>query len=224
MTARDPPIGEDLNVEATLVAQPPAEPQERRRTLKAVLVFLLSLGTIGLGITGAIFTDTEPVTGNTFTTGTIDLATSPTSAVVSFTDMAPGDTDLGELTVSNAGSLEYRYAVRSTATENVLAAQLDLTVWPEANEIDAIPNTTCEFANKPLTPLYGAADLGSTTGVNLIGDPAQGAQTGDRTLAATASEKLCFHVSLPLSTGNTYQDVTTTATFTFEAEQTANNA
>jgi len=57
----------------------------------------------------------------------------------------------------------------------------------------------------------------------IIGDPAQGAQAGDRTLAASGNEVLCFNVSLPSSTGDAYQGLTTTATFNFQAEQTKNN-
>jgi|SRR5450759_264377 hypothetical protein len=56
-----------------------------------------------------------------------------------------------------------------------------------------------------------------------VGDPTQGAQAGDRTLAAAGSESLCFRATLPLATGNAYQNATTTTTFTFQAEQTANN-
>ena len=63
------------------------------------------------------------------------------------------------------------------------------------------------------TALNGAA-IGSTT---------QGAQAGDRTLAGCANEVLCFRVSLPLATGNTLQGMTSAVTFTFDAEQTANN-
>ena len=57
----------------------------------------------------------------------------------------------------------------------------------------------------------------------MFGDVAQGFQAGDRTLIAGASENLCVLVALPLATGNAYQSATTTATFTFNAEQTANN-
>jgi hypothetical protein len=60
-------------------------------------------------------------------------------------------------------------------------------------------------------------------GTKVIGDSAAGQQTGDRTLAAGGSEVLCLQVSLPSATGNTYQAKTTTATFTFDAEQTTNN-
>jgi hypothetical protein len=67
------------------------------------------------------------------------------------------------------------------------------------------------------------SDLGSTTGLNLVGSPVSGADTGDRVLAAGASETLCLKVMLPFATDNTYQGATTTATFNFVAEQTKNN-
>jgi hypothetical protein len=57
----------------------------------------------------------------------------------------------------------------------------------------------------------------------MIGDPTQGGQAGDRTLAAGSSETLCFKASLSLGTTNAYQGATSTYTFTFAAEQTANN-
>ena len=55
-----------------------------------------------------------------------------------------------------------------------------------------------------------------------VGSNAQGAQAGDRVPAAVTNETLCFKVTLPLSTGNAFQDLSTTVTFTFDAEQTAN--
>ena len=65
-------------------------------------------------------------------------------------------------------------------------------------------------------------DLDSTAG-KIVGDNTTGAQAGDRTLAAAATEYLCFQVSLPLSTSNSFVSAATTATFTFDAEQTKNN-
>ena len=163
------------------------------------------------------FTGQASVPANTFTTGTVDINTAPVSALVTFSDMAPGDQVTNPITVSNAGSLELRYAVTSTTTENVLAAQLDLTIKSGV--------TTCTNAGFGAdgTVLYGPLDLGNTTAVNVVGDPAQGDQGSDRTLAAAGSEILCFNVSLPLSTDNTFQGLTTTATFDFQAEQTKNN-
>jgi len=187
---------------------------------RTILISLMAIGVLVVGVgvgTGAIFTDTQSVDANTFSTGTVDIATSPTTALVTFSDMAPGDEVTNPITVTNSGSLDLRYAVTSTTTEDTLAAQLDLTIKSGV--------TTCTNAGFGTdgTVIYGAADLGSTAGINVIGDPAQGAQAGDRTLAASGNEVLCFNVSLPSSTGDAYQGLTTTATFNFQAEQTKNN-
>jgi predicted ribosomally synthesized peptide with SipW-like signal peptide len=192
-----------------------------RRHLSRILVVLLFVGVIGasLGVaSNAIWTDSEDVDANVFSTGTIDLSTNPTTALVIFSDMAPGDEVTNDITVTNAGSLELRYAVTSTTTEDTLAAQLDLTIKSGV--------TTCTNAGFDTdgTVVYATGDLGSTTGIDVIGDPTQGADTGDRTLAASGgNEDLCFNVELPSSTGDSFQGLTTTATFTFAAEQTASN-
>lgn len=188
----------------------------RRKLAATVVVLALLVSVLTVGVL-AVFTDTESVASNTFSTGTIDISTSPTSALISFSNMLPGDQVTAPITVSNAGSETLRYAVTSTTTENALAAQLDLTIKTGV--------TTCTNAGFGVdgTAIYGPADLGSTAGVNVIGNPAQGGQAGDRTLATSASEVLCFNALLPLSTGNSFQNLTTTATFAFQAEQTKNN-
>ena len=132
--------------------------------------------------------------------------------------MAPGDTVTAPVTVSNAGSMQMRYAIRSTTTEDLLAAQLDLTIKTGV--------TACDNGGFGVdgAVIYGAGDAGNTSGLNLVGDPSQGAQAGDRTLNAAVNEILCVQVSLPTSTGNSFQSLTTTATLEFLAEQTANNS
>ena len=65
--------------------------------------------------------------------------------------------------------------------------------------------------------------LGTTAGTNVVGDPTSGAQTGDRTLAGAGNDVLCVQVTLPTSTGNSFANLSTTATLDFIAEQTANN-
>ncbi len=98
---------------------------------------LLSVMAMGLmaslsGIVGfAFFSDVATNTTNTFSTGTLDVSTSPGSAFISYSGMAPGDSVVAGLTVQNAGSLDLRYAITSEATNpdgKGLRAQLDLTV------------------------------------------------------------------------------------------------
>src|SRR5262249_20225092 len=80
----------------------------------------------------ARFTDTATVDANTFTSGTVDLTRTPITAAIGFANMAPGDSTAGAITVTNSGTLPMRYAVTSATTENVLAAQLDLSIRIEA--------------------------------------------------------------------------------------------
>jgi spore coat-associated protein N len=185
---------------------------ERRRKRRRGIVALLgavSVLTIGAGsISLAQFTDSASSTW-AFTTGTIDVNTSP-AVLTAVTNMMPGDNATQALTVTNAGTGDLRYAM-STAATGALGTQLTLTVKTQdgGGGCAAFTGTSVLAA----TTLNGAA----------IGSNAQGANAGDRNLAAGASEVLCFRVSLPLSTGNTFQGVSSAVTFTFDAEQTANN-
>ena len=102
------------------------------------------------------------------------------------------------------------------ATEDTLASSLTLTVKSGV--------ATCTDAGFGASgTVEYAGPLGSTATAAILGNVAQGNQAGDRTLAAGTNEVLCMNVRLPLATVNTSQGQTTTATFTFAAEQTANN-
>lgn len=167
----------------------------------------------------AVFTDAQAVDANIFTVGTLDISTAPTTALVTYSGMAPGDSVTSSIVVTNSGTLALRYAISAVATNpdaKALKDQLTLTI----KTVDTTtPLTPCNDFDG--TQLY-TGDLDSTAG-KLVGDNAQGAQAGDRSLAVAANETLCFRVLLPLATSSTYQGATTTATFTFDAEQTANN-
>ena len=188
-----------------------------KRALGLLIVTGLLAGFAKSG--SALFTSAATISANTFTTGTLELTTSPTTALVTFSNMAPGDQVTAPVVVTNNGTLDLRYAITATATNpdsKSLMSQLVLTLKSGV--------TTCTNAGFSVdgTQLYAGA-LGSTAGINVVGDPSAGAQSGDRNLSANTNETLCFNVTLPLGTGNAYQNATTTATFTFAAEQTINN-
>lgn len=194
----------------------------RTRTRRRVLLILgaaLTVATIGVGAASlALFTSTANVPANTFTAGTVVISTNPVTALVTIAAMAPGDAVTAPITVSNTGTLDLRYAISSVATNadaKGLKDQLVLTIKSGV--------ATCTNAAYAATgTIEYTGDLDSTTG-KLVGDAASGSDPGDRLLAASTSEVLCFHVSLPPATGDTFQAATTTATFTFDAEQTKNN-
>jgi hypothetical protein len=184
----------------------------RRRTRRRGMVSLLgavSLLTIGAGsISLAQFTASDTSTW-AFTAGTIDISTNP-AAFAALNPMMPGDTSTQALTVTNGGTGDLRYSV-SVAATNALGTAILLTIKTQdgGGGCAAFTGTSVLAA----TALNGAG----------FGSSLQGAQAGDRNLAAGANEVLCFRVNLPLTAGNALQGVSSAATFTFDAEQTANN-
>ena len=197
-----------------------------KRQTKWILLALMAIGGLAalLGAASqAIFTDTDAVGTNDFATGSVSLTTSPTSAIWSaVTGQVPGDTATGALTVTNAGTAALRYAVTGSNTDATLSAGMNLRIGLKVGAGCDFPyhntdGTTTALADD--TQLFaGALD----TAV-LIGSNAQGNQAGDRTLAAAATEDLCFAVVLPLSAGDALQSLSNTTTFTFDSEQTTNN-
>jgi len=205
-----------------------------RRPTKWILVALMAVGGLAalLGVASqAIWTDTDTVGGNNFATGSVSLTTSPTSAIwTAVTGAAPGDiSGTGSLTVTNNGTMELRYAVTGANTDATLAAGMNLRIGLRGGAGCDFPYHNADGTTTTLTDdtqlFTGALNTAALIGSNAQGnqDPDGAGPLGDRTLAASGNEVLCFRVALPLATGNAYQALTTTATFAFQAEQTANN-
>jgi predicted ribosomally synthesized peptide with SipW-like signal peptide len=192
--------------------------RERRRRIMAAGT-LAGLAFVGIGVSSALFTDSEALPGNDLTTGTVRLGATPGSAAISAGNMAPGDDEYGNVRVENIGSLQARYSVEASADDpdtKALRTQLRISAYSGVSPLN------CQAGNVAGGTLEGGpTDL--STAFDLVGDVTPGDQAGDRTLVAAGSENLCFRVSLPLSTGNAYQDATSTVTLTFNAEQTAHN-
>lgn len=198
-----------MDMPTTYAPVAPTELEHPRRRRRGVLAVLLALTTVSLGagmFSLAIFTDTVDSTG-TFAAGTVDIDSQPTVAF-NVTGMIPGDSDTQPLTIENQGTASLRYAMTAAAPD-VLGGELTLQIRTEGTDCATFDGAVVLAT----TTLDGAA----------FGDPAQGADSGDRTLAAAASEVLCFRVSLPLAADDTVQGETSAVTFTFDAEQTANN-
>ena len=179
-------------------------------------VLLMASLLVGVHYTGALFTDTQSLGTNNFISGTVDISTSPGSALFNLSGIAPGDLATAALTVTNSGSLQMRYAVKSTTSEAPLAGALTLNIR------SGVCSCTTPGFLLTGTPLYSGV-LGGLGGLNVIGDVAPGAQAGDRILNGGSSENLCMQVALPLGTGNLLQGLTDLASLDFVAEQVANN-
>jgi hypothetical protein len=185
----------------------------------AALSAVLMVAVLALNVmsTSAVFSSAFASTGHQFVTGSLDLSVSPDPIGLAMSSMMPGDSVTTPVTVTNTGTATLRYAIESTTTENILAGQLSFTIKSGVVSCD-----NAGFGGSGST-LYGPAALGSTAGVNVVGNPATGAQAGDRPLAGGANEVLCMQVTLPSGTDSSFLGRTMTATFKFHAEQTANN-
>ena len=177
--------------------------------MKKLLILAIAIGlTSSLGAFGgrAAFTDQDTLTANDFDSGNVDLGLGTASALVTFTNMKPGDTTgTQSLVLTNNGSLSLDYTMSTTMTTDtgtpLLGDALDLTI----KTIDVTtPGTPCDDFDG--TSLY-ALDLNG------------GAISPARTLAAAASETLCFEVVFP-GADTAPQSATADAEFVFDSTQT----
>ena len=171
----------------------------------------------------AVFTDTDSVGTNDFATGSVSLTTSPTATIwTAVSNALPGDKGTGSLTVTNAGTLSLRYAVSGSNTDAVLSAAMNVRIGLQVGGSCDFPyhnNDGTTIAMTDDTELFaGALDTAL-----LMGDATQGNDAGDRTLASSATEDLCFAVVLPDTATNTVNGLSNTTTFTFDSEQTVSN-
>jgi predicted ribosomally synthesized peptide with SipW-like signal peptide len=190
------------------VIQPTDLRRRRRRRGLIALLLTLSIGTLGAGLFSlAYFTDSDTSTGS-FSSGTIILNLS-TATVFNVSGMFPGDVQNATLTLTNAGTGQLRYSMTTAVNSGPsLAGQLTAVVKTRGTSCATFDGTT----------LYSGALSGAA-----FGDPSVTGTVGDPTLNSGSNTDLCFRVTMPSATGNTFQGSSTGVTFTFDSEQTANN-
>jgi spore coat-associated protein N len=200
-----------------------------RSTRLSSVLLLGGLGVAALGSqvgpgVSAYFTDSAEASANSFTAGRIDIklnGADSVTGVFAVSPMAPGDSQTQQVAVSNAGNIGLRYSVAAGTVTNAdglgLKDALVLKIKTLGTSCTAFDGTSLYDSSA------GNDGIDGPVSGKLVGDAAQGAQTGDRSLAASGSEALCFQVSLPLSAANTLQGATTSAQWVFSSEQTANN-
>ena len=198
---------------------------------KYFLMAVVAVGVLSASatfVTRALFSAQEAVGLSTFVTGTVDIAVAPVTSVFSVADMAPGDSPTGTITVTNGGSLQFRYGISASATNpdgiNMRSA-LRVRIGVRGGVTCDFPYFNPDGTARVLTDdtqIYLGTGLPAAE-TDIVGSKVTGQQTGDRVVNAGANEALCFAVNLPLTAGNEYQTAATDASITFFAEQSANN-
>jgi hypothetical protein len=178
--------------------------RKQRSARTATLVAALALAAVGLGTASALpstarFTDAESTAGAPVSSGSVSLEPSAgagTGTWLGSVNLAPGETAYQGLLVTNAGSLRLQYSVSATSADALAAAlEVDVRALPAATACTSATYSTGSAASSATAP------FGTSAGVDLVGDPAAGAQPGDRELAAGAAERLCLKVTFPTGTG-----------------------
>jgi hypothetical protein len=171
------------------------------RTLGALAVVLAAVGiTVG---SGANFTASAANPGNAFSTGTLVIANSPSTALLSVTGMKPGDSPSSTVDITNTGSLAGDFVLKTANAGGytALLGQLDLTVLDCGAWTSTAPD--CSTGT---TTVYNGKVSGLTS--SSLGNYAGGVK-----------HRYKFTASLPSSTDDTFQGKTAQVDFTWSATQ-----
>ncbi|GAB3518159.1 TasA family protein [Arthrobacter monumenti] len=165
----------------------------RRRRLLLALAGLLAATALTIG-SGADFVSSSVNTSNAYTSGTLTQSNSKANAAIfNLSNVKPGDTVNGTVTITNTGSLASTFTLKETATNGFTnKANLKLTVTQEG-----------------VTAPIWTGTFGELASVNL------------GTFAAGEARTFTFSTNLAQSAGNDEQGKTATAVYTWDAVQTA---
>jgi spore coat-associated protein N len=172
-----------------------------RRTLGALAVVLAAVGiTVG---SGANFTASAANPGNAFTTGTLVIANSPSTALLSVTGMKPGDSSSSTVDITNTGSLAGDFVLKTANPTGYTALlnQLQLTVVDCGAWTSSAPDCATGTTQK-----YSGSVSGLTSAA--LGNYAGGIK-----------HRYKFTATLPTSTDDTYQGKTAGVDFAWSATQ-----
>jgi len=158
---------------------------------------LLAAAALTVG-TGADFVSSSTNTANSYATGTLTQSNSKANAAIfSLGNLKPGDSVVGKVTITNTGTLASTFKLTENATNGfVNKSNLTLRITTAA-----APTTTV------WTGTFGAL---TTAGPLALGD-----------FGAGEAREYIFTVTLAQSADNTEQGKSASASFTWDAVQTA---
>ncbi|MET3963656.1 putative ribosomally synthesized peptide with SipW-like signal peptide [Marmoricola sp. OAE513] len=182
---------------------------------------IASLGLVlGAAATGtyAYWSDSAAVAGSTITSGSIDLKVNGTAGnrldndnaytQLSFSNIVPGQSTAGVITVRNNGLSPltyYAHGAASNADGKGLGAALVVKVTGAATRTASGSSFTCGGAT--------LANTGTSFSNNLV------SSTNPRQLAAGTEETLCIEATLPTGAATSLQNASTNVSFAFTASQ-----
>ena len=182
-----------------------------------VVALVGALGLVGGLGTQAYWTDQATVAGQTVTSGSLDLLvdgqqgnpSTYTWTSLSMTDMAPGESKAGTVTLSNGGTTPFTVSATATASGN-----LDPHVT--ARVVLAGSATTDSTYPRQETCTGGTQTFNDT-----LGNSGKTVISSTSTMAAGATLVVCVSLTLATNAPNSMQGKSYTPVFTFTATQAA---
>ena len=182
-----------------------------RLALGALLTLLLAAAAV-VG-SGADFTASSANPSNTFAAGTMTILNSKEgTAVLSATNLRPGNSAVGTVDIQNSGSLSGAFTLSRTTpvdsdASNPLSGKLNLTVVDCGTFVGATP------------PTCGDGDDVTKYGSGTVAQMGTGGHTVSAlgTYAASEKHRYQFTVVLDTSAGNVYQGDTSSVEFDWNA-------
>jgi hypothetical protein len=126
-----------------------------RRTLGALAMLLVAVG-VAVG-SGANFTASSANASNTFSAGSLSIGNSPSGAVLTASNLKPGDSNSGTADIQNTGTVSGDFSLSESTPTNSdvahpLSAKLDLVVIDcgvvTGTPPDCITGTTPVYSGK----------------------------------------------------------------------------
>jgi spore coat-associated protein N len=182
-----------------------------RLALGALLTLLLAAAAV-VG-SGADFTASSANPSNTFAAGTMTILNSKEgTAVLSATNLRPGNSAVGTVDIQNSGSLSGAFTLTRTTpvdsdASNPLSGKLNLTVVDCGTFVGATP-PTCGDGDD--VTKYGS---GTVAQMGTVGHTVSALGT----YAASEKHRYQFTVVLDTSAGNVYQGDTSSVEFDWNA-------
>jgi spore coat-associated protein N len=174
-----------------------------KRTLGVLALVLVAVG-VAVG-SGADFSASSANPGNTFTAGDLTMSNSKEGvAILTASNMKPGDTTSGTVDIENTGSLAgdftlTRSALSNSDGSNPMSAKINLVIE------DCGTDATCDGSD---TVVFS----GTLTGMGSSPYALEEFSPGE-------SHRYEFTATFDSSAGNAYQGDNTSATFTWDAVQ-----
>jgi hypothetical protein len=219
-----------------------------KKRLILSLTLLSSLATLAVFGTFAVFNASATNTGNTFATGTLSMSASPATTVATLSNMVPGDSITGLITLTNTGTEDIvGYQVATTATVSSLldnpagavsaapcvgctapsaAKGLQLWVsrctaaWTGTGAAATCSGTVSDVAGTSAAPvgIMTTTSLGTAFCTTNAAVTAAIRTTRGTTCSSTGTDYLKMRISLPTAADNQYQGMSSTLTFTFSGQ------